>query len=82
MERRHLKIVLDDELAVHLDRRVQNEGTFRSVDEYVGDLIRRDMEDDADAGQFIDDLLSEAMMDGDQVFRSVSASDVIRRNAK
>ncbi|THV16510.1 hypothetical protein [Rhizobium rhizophilum] len=82
MERRHLNIVLDDDLATHVDRRVQGDGAFRSADDYVGELIRRDMEDDADAAQFLDELLSETLMDGDQAFLAVSAAEVLRRNAK
>lgn len=82
MERRHLNIILDGDLATHLDRRVQGDGAFRSADDYVGELIRRDMVEDTDMAQFLDDLLSEALADDDQSFRSVEAADVLRRNAK
>ncbi|MDH4412712.1 MAG: hypothetical protein QE484_05360 [Rhizobium sp.] len=82
MDRRRLNIVLDDELATHVDRKVQSEGAFRSADDYVGELIRRDMEDDADAAAFIHDLLSEPLLDGEQHYRSVRAEDVISRNRK
>jgi Arc/MetJ-type ribon-helix-helix transcriptional regulator len=82
MDRRHLNIVLDDELAMHVDRKVQSEGAFRTADDYVGELIRRDMEDDADAATFLNDLLSEAVREGEQHFRPVSAEDVVRRNEK
>ncbi|MBA4799027.1 hypothetical protein [Rhizobium rosettiformans] len=82
MERRRLNIVLDDDLAKHLDRRVRSDEAFGSADEYVGALIRRDMEDDADAARYIDDLLSDTLVDGEQAFRSVTAVEVLRRNSK
>lgn len=80
MDRRRLNIVLDDELATHVDRRVESDTAFSSVDDYVGELIRRDMEDDADAAAFLDDLLSETLMGGEELYRSASPEDVIRRN--
>lgn len=82
MDRRRLNIVLDEELATHVDHKVQSEGTFRSADDYVGELIRRDMEDDADAATFINDLLLEPLLDGEEDYRSVRAEDVISRNRR
>lgn len=82
MDRRRVNIVLDDELAMHLDRRIERDGGFKSVDEYVGELIRRDMEDDAEAAALLSDLLSEALVDGEQHYRSVTAEDVIDRNRR
>lgn len=82
MDRRRLNIVIDSELAAHVDRRVQADDAFRSADDYVRQLIRRDMEDDADAVAFLDDLLSKPSEDGVEIYRSVSAEDVIDRNGK
>jgi Arc/MetJ-type ribon-helix-helix transcriptional regulator len=80
MDRRRVNIVLDDELAMHIDRRIERDGGFKSADDYVGELIRRDMQDDAEAAAFLNDLLSEALLDGEQHYRSVSAEDIIGRS--
>lgn len=82
MDRCRLNIVLDDALATHVDLRVQSEGGLMTAEDYVGELIRRDMEDDAEATAFLTDLFSEILEDGEENYRSVNADDVISRNRK
>jgi Arc/MetJ family transcription regulator len=82
MDRRRLNIVLDDALATHVDLRLQSDGGFMSAEDYVGELIRRDMEDDAEATAFLTDLFSETFKDDEDSYRSVNADDVISRNRK
>jgi hypothetical protein len=81
MANRHLHITLDEDLASHVDRKVHAETGYVTAEAYVGDLIRQDMEADNATAEFMRDLLADAIHDGDDRYRAVVPSDVIRRNS-
>jgi Arc/MetJ family transcription regulator len=81
MANRRLHITLDDDLAAYIDRKVQVEAGYETAEAYVGELIRQDMEADDATAEFVCDLLADAVNDGEDSFRAVEPSDVIRRNS-
>ncbi|KQW31412.1 hypothetical protein ASE36_03935 [Rhizobium sp. Root274] len=81
MASRRLHITLNEDLAAHVDRKVQAETGYETAEAYVGDLIRQDMEADDATAEFVRDLLSDAVKDGEDSYRAVEPSDVIRRNS-
>jgi hypothetical protein len=81
MANRRLHITLDDDLAAHVERKAQVEHGYETAEAYVGELIRQDMEADDATAEFLRDLLANPVNDGEDSYRAVEPSDVIRRNS-
>ncbi|PYB77190.1 hypothetical protein [Rhizobium wuzhouense] len=81
MANRRLHITLDHDLSAHLDRKLQVETGYETAEDYVGELIRQDMEADDATADFMRDLLADAVNDGEDSYRAIEPSDVIRRNS-
>jgi hypothetical protein len=81
MANRSLHITLNEDLAAHVDRQVQVEAGYETAEAYVGELIRQDMEAEDAIAEFVRDLLADAVNDGEERYRAVGPSDVIRRNS-
>lgn len=81
MANRRLHISLDEDLAAHVDQKVLAKIGYETAEVYVAELIRQDMEADDATAEFLHDLLADAINDGEDSYRAVEPSDVIRRNS-
>lgn len=81
MSERSIKITLDEPLETHALSQTGKAGTFERVEDYVKDLIRRDMEADKLSGSYLCNLVDRAVMADEAEYRQISAEDVIQRNS-
>lgn len=64
----------------HLLRQVGENGLYENASEYVRALIRRDLESNNEAWDWLKHHLEDGMRANESSFTSVSAADVIARN--
>jgi Arc/MetJ-type ribon-helix-helix transcriptional regulator len=71
-----LHVRIDDELQDHIRRQTGEDGLYRNADDYIRDLIRRDIHN----WDRLKHHLEPALRADETAFVEVSAEDVIRRN--
>lgn len=82
MGKSSIQITLSDDLQEHVRRQVAKGGPYRDAGDYIRSLVSRDRQAQSTASEWIGQHLADAMQADEDVYVSVSAEDVIKRNKK
>ncbi|CAH0339825.1 hypothetical protein [Rhizobium sp. CECT 9324] len=82
MSSKSLRITLDKTLEAYLLTRTGESSPFAKPEDYVEDLIRREMKADDLSAAYLADTLGAAASATEESYLTVSAEDVIRRNSR
>ncbi|WP_374942713.1 addiction module antitoxin [Sphingomonas sp.] len=75
-----MTIDLDGDLSRHVAAITDGDGWYANVEEYVRDLIRRDIEREQRAFETFKAELQEAFAEPESNYRHVTAENVVARN--
>jgi antitoxin ParD1/3/4 len=67
-------------LQTHVQQQIGEDGLYENASEYIRDLIRRDLQTQNEAWDWLKRSLEPAIRADENEFLTVSADDVIRRN--
>lgn len=82
MASENVNVRITGELRAHLDQQIGKRGLYENASEYIRDLIRRDLQGQRQAWNWLKNEFEPALRASEENYVAVSADDVIARNKK